>query len=428
MAILYSGLAKLKDLRALYLRFPSDHLPHPKTVLPVLPKLRQLSFTDYDPLCYPDDLSMVVLHATELESLSMHFAPRMKAANESVPLRDLFHRVVAAKQRLRLRSFAVYNVLSNTDPEINEIFLPDRFEELTLLNSFEPACASQKSQAVQWIDRSWAFQGGSEVDITKMKMIRSDKINHLVIKDLKRMPNLERIYFVNPSPLKPHTRKWLQSPAPSRTSSSDGLTPIGPPLEIKLTPPRFSQLPHEILRDSLIDTITKIHGAKLKHLILPSRLPVNIYNLARLVASCPNLTQLAFAMEEVNPEAIRHIGPAARQLRCCRILAPDGPGRDGKEQRKRWDEFEAREDHAFYFDLEFRGVYGNDPLDAKCLKYIGMGQKVWEVGSLYWETSKIQDEDGNEMERRVYQRELKELSLSDVEHVELWKYDTSDPV
>lgn len=133
-------------------------------------------------------------------------------------------------------------------------------------------------------------------------------------------------------------------------------------------------------------------------------------------------------MEEINPEALRHIGPGARQLQCCRILAPNGPGLDGKEQRRRWDEFEAREDHEFYFGLEFRGVHGNDPLDTKCLKYIGMGQKVWEVGSLYWEASKIQDEDGCEMEQWVHQREIKPISLADVDDVEIWKYNTSDPV
>lgn len=424
----HSGLAGLKNLRTLKIRFSSDRSNQSRATIPALPHLRELGFTDYDPLCCPDDLSLVLLHATDLESLSMHFSPRMKNAKEPAPLLDILNRNVAEKRKLRLKSLAVYNVFANPNPEVNEIFLPDRLEELAMLNSFGPAYAKDTSQATHWIDQTWAFQGGKEVDVTKMKMIRSDKVNHLVIKDLVAMPNLERIYLVNPSPPKTRSRHDLQSPATSGTSSSDDLTPIGPPIEVKPLTPRFSQLPHEVLRDNLIDTISRVHGPKLKHIILTARLPVNVYTLGRLCASCPGLLQLAFAMEEINPEALRHIAPNARQLRCCRILAPDGPGPEAKEQRKRWDEFEAREDHGHYLELEFRGVYGNDPLDVKCMRYMGLGQKVWEIGSLHWETTKIRDENGYEMDQRIYERTVKRITLQDVEDVELWKYDTFDPL
>ena len=79
---LYAGLAAMKNLRKLRLRFPSSRLPQPTFEVPALPNLESFIFTHYDPLCYPDDISRMLLHTTKLSELQLHFSPRMREAGE----------------------------------------------------------------------------------------------------------------------------------------------------------------------------------------------------------------------------------------------------------------------------------------------------------------------------------------------------------
>ena len=94
--------------------------------------------------------------------------------------------------------------------------------------------------------------------------------------------------------------------------------------------------------------------------------------------------------------------------------------------RRAWDEFEAREDHAYYFELELSGHWGNSPLDSKNLEYVGLGQKVFEVGSLSTEIKTIVDEDGDELEQKVYGRSVKQVKLQEVADIALWKMGSYD--
>ena len=425
---LYSGLAALQNLQLLHLQMPSTSTPQPQVTVPALPHLREFAFTEYDSTCYPDDLSLVFFHATKLESLTMHFSLRSRNALEPAPFLSMLHRNLAQKRAFKLRRLAIHNVCTSPSPEVNTLFSPDLLEDLTLINSFGHAHGSAKAIATHFIDASWAqIWDETRLSIEKMKVMRTDKINHLVVKDISIMPGLEKIYFVNKSKFTRNNKFGIQSPSPSRSSSSDGLTPIGPPIEVR-TPIARGQAssPREILRDNLIETITRLHGPHLRHIILPARLPCNIYSLSRLGAGCPNLTQLAFAMEEVDPHALRQVGPLAKHLRYCRILAPDASGPEGVEMRRAWDEFEAREDHAYYFELELSGHWGNSPLDSKNLEYVGLGQKVFEVGSLSTEIKTIVDEDGDELEQKVYGRSVKQVKLQEVADIALWKMGSYD--
>lgn len=54
------GLAQLQNLQSLTLRFPSSRHPRPTTIIPPMPNLRILKVTDIDPLCYPDDISLLL--------------------------------------------------------------------------------------------------------------------------------------------------------------------------------------------------------------------------------------------------------------------------------------------------------------------------------------------------------------------------------
>lgn len=427
---LYVGLAELSNLQSFHLQMPSNSVARPQVVVPPMPNIRRFAFTEYDPLCYPDDLSVFFLHAVNLESLTMHFSLRLQNASEPAPFFDIYHRMLTAKKSLNLKYVSVYNVFSNINPEINQLFLPDRLETIMLVNSYGPGYTDDKSQATHFMDLSWVETWDEQqLDPSTVKIIRTDKINALVVKDVANMPGLEKIYFINGTPATNTTPRYgLLSPSPTQTISSEGLTPVGPPVEVRPAMKRQATLPREVLRDNLISTIARVQGPKLKHLILPAKLPSNIYSMSRLCAACPNLTQLSFAMEEVDPHALRSLAPLVKQLRCCRILGPNATGPGSDEQRRIWAEFEAREDHAFYLNLELSGAWGNDPEDMASLRYVGFGQKVWETGPLHKEVNTIVDDDGIEMEQKLYSRTIKRLTLRDVADVAIWKMDSFDPV
>lgn len=430
MSTVYAALVSLNNLESFHLRFPSTRTPQPQTMVPALPNLREFTMTDYDPLCHPDDLSTMFFHATKLESVKLHFSPRMRSVAEpSVQLHNFFRRNVAAHRTVKLKRIELYNCFSIASPELTHIFLPDKLEDVTMINSFGLGSDFASSSATHFIDQTWAHEHMAEKDHSMLKSMRGDKINHLVCKDLMMMPVLEKIYFVNPN-CKKACDAYGPSPTPSLNSSFDIATPIGPPLELKRQTPRvppFAMTPTEALRDSLIDVLCTSHGASLKHLIIPSRLPLSNYSMTKLIRSCPNLTQLSFAPEEINPEVFRHVIPFASKLKAMRLTAPDGPGKDGAEKRKKFLDFEARGDHEYYMNLELSGAFGN-PMGMTHLRYIGLGQKVWETGSLQQEVRTVQDDEGNEMEQQIFTRKVKPLGWDDVADIEIWKLDTTDLV
>lgn len=426
---LYTGLADLSGLQSFYLQMPATKVEQPHLIIPPMPNLRHFAFTEFDPLCYPDDLSTFFLQAVNLESLTMHFSLRLRDANEPAPFFEIFHRNLSAKKGFKLKSVGVYNVPTNIDTDVSHLFLLDRLETIALVNSNGPNHNDVKSPATQFMDFSWLASWDEKQSNPKtVKVIRTDKINSLVVKDLANLPGLEKIYFINGNSSDTTAKSGLLSPSPTRTTSSEGLTPIGPPIEVRPVVRRQSTLPREILRDSLVSTIGRIHGKQLRHLILPAKLPCNIYSMSRLCVACPNMTQLSFAMEDVDPHALRTLAPLLSNLRCCRILGPNASGPDGDEQRRSWAEFEAREDHGFYLNLELSGEWGNDPEDMVNLKYVGFGQKVWETSVLHREVKTIVDEHGIEMEQNVFTRTVKRLSLRDVADVAIWKMDSFDPI
>ena len=388
--------------------------------------------TDYDPLCHPDDLATMFFHATNLESIKLHFSPRMRnIAEPSVQIQSFFRHNIAAHRQVRVKRLEVYNCFAVANPELLRVFLPDKLEEVSTINSFGFGHGSElgSSPGTHFVDQTWAFDHMTEKTHPMVKSVRSDKINYLSCRELGLMPPLERLYVINANSKKP-CDNHNQSPLVSQNSGSDTATPIGPPLEIKRQVPRippFTTTPAEALRDNLLDVLCKRHGASLKHLIIPSKLPLSSYSISQLIRSCPNLTQLSFAPEEVNPEVFRHVLPFASKLKAVRLTAPDAPGNEGAQMRKAFLNFEAREDHEYYLNLELSGAFGSSTGMAH-LRYIGFGLKAWGVTSLQQETRTVHDEDGNAMEQQVFTRNVHPLSWDNVADIEIWKLDTTDLV
>ena len=81
------------SLASLTIRCQTRRTPRPTTIISPLPNLKTLVVYDIDPLCYPDDISLLIFGSKKLENLKLHWSPRMRAAGEeSVNLMSIFGR------------------------------------------------------------------------------------------------------------------------------------------------------------------------------------------------------------------------------------------------------------------------------------------------------------------------------------------------
>lgn len=107
---LYQGLAAHKTLTSLTLKFPNTRDPRPSVMIPPMANLRKFKATDIDPLCYPDDISMLLLGSKKLEDLRLHFSPRMRREAEcSLNLDTYFGRCLRAEYSIPLKHLGFQN-------------------------------------------------------------------------------------------------------------------------------------------------------------------------------------------------------------------------------------------------------------------------------------------------------------------------------
>ena len=120
----YQGLAARTSLVSLDLRFPSSRAPRPIVILPAIPNLRRLRVTNIDPLCYPDDLSVLILQSKRLQDLRMHWSPRMREeAEPSINLRSYFGKCLEAQYHIPLESLAFQNFYGVNTGDLQDLSL-----------------------------------------------------------------------------------------------------------------------------------------------------------------------------------------------------------------------------------------------------------------------------------------------------------------
>lgn len=441
-----SGLAKLCHLQDVWLRFPTNRSPQPSSEIPPLPHLTSLTVTHYDPLCFPDDLSTLFFHASKLESLKLHFSPRMREQGEqSVVLTHFFRKNIAAKKKLRLKSMGVYNLLARADhAECLDAIESTMMEHFTALNTFgldEDILGSNPS-ATHFIDRTWLVPMNKEHP--KPKSLRLDQLHKRHALDLNQSAGLERLYLVN-ARYQPETANGNGSAgSQSQTPNSADQSPRNPSSNtIQTSSSRSSRatpVPSTHLRDMYLDAICNVIGPTLQHLILPSRWVLPTAPIARLIRSCPNLTQLSAAIECSDFSVLKMLVPFLNQLWAIRILVPRAEGEEGQKIRAGFEAFVERDDavheEVMRENLAER-VFRGDSVDFPKLRYVGLGRKVWEIGGVFEEVVKtrLDSEDGEGVENGeewkeevVFRRRVKRLDEKDVQHVEIWKMDSLDVI
>ena len=121
---IYQGLAARPTLTSLSLRFPQVRSPRPIVVIPPMPNLRCLRVSDIDPLCYPDDISLLIFHAKQLEDLRIHYSPRMRQeAEPSINLRSIFGKCLEAGYKIKLKHFGLQNFYGPNTGDLKDLSL-----------------------------------------------------------------------------------------------------------------------------------------------------------------------------------------------------------------------------------------------------------------------------------------------------------------
>ncbi|KAI4942942.1 hypothetical protein J4E86_009889 [Alternaria arbusti] len=209
----YQGIAARTTLVSLTLRCQTKRIPRPTTVIPPLPNLTTLIVYDIDPLCYPDDISLLLLGSKKLEHLTLHWSPRMRAVGEeSVSLHSLFGRCMSAKHSIPLKHLGIYNIYTRfSDDGFHHVIRPDTNTELTLINSM-----GSSDPMTVFADDSWRIHSNHPTP-HNLKVMRTDNTDKESAVMLGKFKGMERFYIVS-------NRRGKDSPR----STSAAATPTTP--------------------------------------------------------------------------------------------------------------------------------------------------------------------------------------------------------
>lgn len=393
----WQGLAQKQTLTSLTVKFPSVRLPRPTVLVPPIPTLYSLKITDIDPLCYPDDISLLVLEAKKLRNLTLHWNPRMRKDREpSVSLHAYFGRLLAGEHTLSLRSVAFANLYATNTGGFDAIVDPKTLEEITFINSMGGAGDSGDTS---FVDLSWHMHAHKKNTIPKM--VRGDKISKLHTEFLESSTGLERYYLIGATQPCEKQSNGHHIRTPSGTANSYPSTPVASTPSTPIDPTAVS------LGKEYLDIICRNHGSTLRHLLLKPQWRLSSEDLARLVRCCPNLEQLGIGVEIADMGILCLLIPFLPKLSVLRIL--DDPHHGAfAEALKQCDDS--------YCESNM-GPEMAKP-EYKRLRWLGLGDIVYEIkGSVASDTV---DKDGE----RIVVREIQKRSREDVQHIEIWGMDS----
>jgi hypothetical protein len=406
----YQGLVnRSATLTSFTLRCQAVRLPQPTTIISPMPNLRTLVVYDIDPLCYPDDISLLLLGAKKLENLKLHWHPRMReAGEESVNLMTIFGRCVAAKSRLPVKRLGIYNLYTRFagDGMLNVID-PDTQQEITVFNSM-----GSSDPMTVFLDDGWRLNNDRPVP-PNLKMFRTDHIDKETPAMLARFTGLERLYLVS--------RRGREA----SKSSSSAATPTTPATTSAcetasaFNPPRSTETQCRSVGGDYMAVIQS-HHTTMRHLLLSDHWLISDNALFKLCQSCPNLEQLGFRGNVTPLESLRQIMTLVPKLWAIRMLVRPGTEFADMIASMDW------EMHAFVMATEmWRPEYRN-------LKYIGLGDKlIFKLGEVVFppkNATPISPGQTNSINARKAgpMRRLELVSREALSKIEIWSMDTME--
>ncbi|ORX99422.1 hypothetical protein BCR34DRAFT_127018 [Clohesyomyces aquaticus] len=409
---IYQGLMARPNLTSLTLRCPTKRLPRPTTMIPPLPNLTSLIVYDIDPLCYPDDVSLVLLTSKKLENLMLHWSPRMReSGEESVNLMTIFGRCMAARYAIPAKRIALYNMYArNTGEGIEDTMDSTKLQELTVIN-----CMGSSDPMTVFLDDTWRVHQHNRRVPEKLKSMRGDIFNEDHVRMLARFNGLERLYLVG----RRKGSKTSSTADTPTTPSTASCTPSNGGFSGNGTPVITEHQCKGLAADYL--AVIQSNHKTMRHLLLPDVWQLSDDALLKLCQTCPDLEQLAFTCSIPPLGFLRQCISHTPKLWALRILI-----RPASELADKMDSMEI-EMHEFALATElWKPEYKN-------LRYVGIGEKlVFKLGGVVFppksRQASVPDGQENSMNARRMgpMRTLRRVEREEVGHVEIWGLDTTE--
>lgn len=385
---MWRGLADKSTLTALTVRFPSQRHGRPVALVPPMPNLKSLRLYDIDPLCYADDVSLLLLEAKKLEELILVWSPRMLDAREpSISLESFFSKLRAAPHTLPIKRTAIKNLYTINSIVCSNIFDCTSMEEVAFINSIG---GSGDDSMSAFLDNSWR---PSKADhMPNLKIIRVDKVARQQLEYFREIKALERLYLIGPKT------------ALKEQGSVSGILPNSPPSTSTNSP--IPDCSTKSIKDEYLENLARYHGNSLRHLLLMPQWRLSADNIALIVSHCPNLEQLGLGVEFANLSSLRLLIPFLENLTALRLL-------DNPEDRSFAEKMRVvnHEDCHEMMENEMLGK----------LEWLEVAGTLFEVGNQELQPGEPAT-DGNEVRRsRIWTR-----PSGAADHVEIFGLDSHD--
>jgi hypothetical protein len=118
-----------------------------------MPSLRVFRAMDIDPLCYPDDISLLFLASKQLQDIRLHFSPRMRqVAEATLSLETYWGRCWKASYTPPLKHLAMQNWFGSNSSGMGSILDLSNCASMAFLDTFGGA---QGGSANVYIDDTW---------------------------------------------------------------------------------------------------------------------------------------------------------------------------------------------------------------------------------------------------------------------------------
>ena len=422
LSTVWHGLVSKTTLKSLTVKFPNKREQRPILLVPPMVNLESLRILDIDPLCHPDDVSLLIADSKKLRELKLFFSPRMRDEREpSINLHAYFGKCRLTERKLIIRSLGFLNLYAAADSGLESVFDMSEMHEITFLNSVEGV---EYSRGFSFIDQSWMLSPPKP--FPNIKMVRNNNISKFQCTMMGRTTGLERLYMVGQQ-----QPKWLTGLNGQTTENDQGKTPDstadggsephngllldGKNSIVAMTPPTPNESyigGTELMKDYL-DTIYKCHGSTLRHLLLKPQWRLTADELARLVRNCPNLEQLGVGVEFGEFRVLKLLLPFLPKLWAIRIL--ENPldstwtTRIGRKSGK-WHEEKISQESV--------------RSEWKTVRWVGLGNYVYEIKHVNAFIADLQAAGDDGSEEVSCESLCKERSLDDVKDIEIWKLDS----
>ncbi|KAI4250955.1 MAG: hypothetical protein L6R42_008557 [Xanthoria sp. 1 TBL-2021] len=383
----WQGL-KLSNIRSLTVRFPSSRDPRPIMIVPPIPSLVALRFLDVDPLCYVDDISLLLAKSKNLRELTIVWSPRMREVKEpSVNLSAMFGRCQATNQPLKLTKVAIKNLFTYTGNTCESFYDFSAIQEITVLNS---TGGLGDAGAATFVDSPCRKTGPA---LPSLKSLRGDKVSRELQLLLANTSGLEKLYIIGDKKATKHDTPNTFPRSPSSNGSS---------------PP--NDLHSDSLRDDTIEAIAQNHGQTLRHLLLPPQWRLTSDNIALIVRNCPNLEQIGLGAEYERFMSMRLLMPFLPKIIAIRVL--DNP--DSSEFRDKMHELDDGR-----HEKQMGGA--TSAREWSRIRWMELADLLFEIGR----TELMEDEEGTPG-KMSYRRKVWKRDAEAVKDIAIWKMDSMD--